>query len=481
MKAIESGADALGISGAKSMIDSFNGTMASLDFEGKSQEEISAMISGKISADLNSIVKSIMPSINDFAIPGEEAIVTFQRLGFQLEYVQTHLSLVNQSFNVIGTRAIELSDIMVQSAGGIDTFHSAMTSFKDIFYTDLENIGMETSLLATEFDRLKVTMPQSNEGFRDLMEGLDLTTESGAKLYGKLLPLAEAFDETVGAIQRNIASLREAQQAYAEPVKITLDVIRKDIGNFKSVGNDAIESSISAWVAQQQAIAEAREESRVSRDASQVAYQNKAIDASNALRRAILSMRDTVYKSFRKLQDFTDVQYKSNLLTAINNKDYKNVASAFSDYAKSLGDTAVDKEQFYRGIAEANALVQSIDAPAQRTPIEQTAVATGQSAVYLADMRRIDEEAYKLYEELIEQNGTMLPEEISYEQANVIKLTEVASSAVQIVEAVSTGNKSILDALSKLISVQQATADATQTQANISAERLIIDRNVRIA
>jgi len=498
MTAIIDATDVLGIKGAERILSSFEGTLNKLDFEGKSQDEIQAMITGAIGNDLNAMIEKSAAWVLDLATVGEEAIETLGRVAVQYEYATTHLGYVGQGFDeVTGSfektgaglfglrinfvtaeqKIAELTDTMVMAAGGIDEFAASMETFKDLFYTDVEKIKMSTDLLHNEFTRLNVQMPRSNDEFRSLMEGIDITTDAGARLYGQLLPLAGAFDDTVGAINRTIAGLREAQSAYITQKPVTSGGIYSDIGNFETVGNDAISSKIDKWAAQQIEAANAAASASAEAHSARISAINKEVAASNQLRSTIVDLKDSVYNSFRALQGFTVGQYMGSLLTAVNNKDYDAIGGAFNSYTKQLGATSGSKEDFYTGLAEANALVQGLEAPKLREEIAASTKSTSASAATIA---KINAEAAAMYEKLIEQNETLLPETVEFNESVVRNLDELFAFEGEKIQLDTERNGTlggILASLGNLVTEQARTAAVQEELLRNDNERLLTDQN----
>lgn len=72
-------------------------------------------------------------------------------------------------------------------------------TFQDLYYTDAEKIGMVQEQVAKVFSDLGIAIPASNEEFRKLVEGLDLSTESGRKMFTALMGVAPAFNTITNA------------------------------------------------------------------------------------------------------------------------------------------------------------------------------------------------------------------------------------------------------------------------------------------
>lgn len=120
-----------------------------------------------------------------------------------------------------------LNRTMINAAGGLDAFTSAMQSFNENFLTEAQRMAGDSRTLAEQFARLGVAIPDSKDGFYKLMMGIDKTTESGQKLFGALLQLADGF-------AKNQDSIQGIKDKYAD----ILNPFGKFGAQISGVGND---------------------------------------------------------------------------------------------------------------------------------------------------------------------------------------------------------------------------------------------------
>ena len=96
---------------------------------------------------------------------------------------------------------------MIRGAGSVDALNSGFESFFENFLTEGEQLAYSTAVITKEFSKLNLTLPTSKDAYKDLLNGLDLTTEAGQELYGRLLLLAEGFAEVADKVAESIAAL----------------------------------------------------------------------------------------------------------------------------------------------------------------------------------------------------------------------------------------------------------------------------------
>jgi len=87
-----------------------------------------------------------------------------------------------------------------KAAGGIEEFGKQTQFYFENFFTDSEKRAKAMESLSSTFSKLHIQMPNTAKQFRDIVEGLDLTTKAGRSTYSELLKVAPVFTSVFGAI-----------------------------------------------------------------------------------------------------------------------------------------------------------------------------------------------------------------------------------------------------------------------------------------
>ena len=139
-----------------------------------------------------------------------------------LDGLRGRLQFLNQ--NIAG-----LSFQMIRGAGSVDALNSGFESFFENFLTEGEQLAYSTAVITKEFSKLNLTLPTSKDAYKDLLNGLDLTTEAGQELYGRLLLLAEGFAAVADAVAESITALesqlKDLSDTGFDKFKIGIDKI----------------------------------------------------------------------------------------------------------------------------------------------------------------------------------------------------------------------------------------------------------------
>lgn len=144
------------------------------------------------------------------------------------ELISTYRSLddVRDSLTILGL-ATDVSRDLIYGAHGLDNLQSSLESFIDTMYNEEERRAFNLAKLQGEFAKLNLTVPTSREAFKSLVTHLMSTGAEGENLAGKVLMLADAFDEvlqsTVELIDTSRNDLVDAYEREADALQTTID------------------------------------------------------------------------------------------------------------------------------------------------------------------------------------------------------------------------------------------------------------------
>lgn len=139
-----------------------------------------------------------------------------------------------------------LSTSMIYGAGSVSDLQKGLDSFFENFLSDSEKLVYETEQLIEEFNKLNIALPVSKEAFKDLLSSLDLTTESGQELYGRLIILSESFASVADKTAESIAKLESELSALGQnglnELSLSFDGLFNAIKGLKEIATSFIDS-----------------------------------------------------------------------------------------------------------------------------------------------------------------------------------------------------------------------------------------------
>lgn len=147
-----------------------------------------------------------------------------------------------------------MAEHLSAGAGGFEALKTSAATYYDNFFTDAEKSANTRSDVPKEFENLDMTLPETRQGYRDMVEGIDRTIEAGRAMFVMLMglsgdaaqaftileanansasqALAEALNGAVtgamGAVQRAVAAeQKEVTKAYNAPPRLTTWLVRR--------------------------------------------------------------------------------------------------------------------------------------------------------------------------------------------------------------------------------------------------------------
>lgn len=144
---------------------------------------------------------------------GESYTETMQRLvevfSVTNEVARSMGKTVEEAFGGVGLSTEKVRQQLIDYAGGIENLQGLLQSYYQNYFSAQERAAMQLDDVKKGFQLLGIEMPLTKQEFRDLVDGLDVTTAEGALLYVELMKLAPGF----AAVADSAAAL--AAQAIA--------------------------------------------------------------------------------------------------------------------------------------------------------------------------------------------------------------------------------------------------------------------------
>lgn len=129
---------------------------------------------------------------------GESVEVTKTRVEKQIEtYYETIALTEAEIAEALARKRAEIGEKLAEYAGGAESLQAGMSSYYEAFFSEAERSAKALERAMSQandaLDDLGIAMPENKAQFRDLIEALDLTTESGQKTFGTLMSMIEVF------------------------------------------------------------------------------------------------------------------------------------------------------------------------------------------------------------------------------------------------------------------------------------------------
>lgn len=200
--------------GATRSLDNFVIDLPNISFKDKTGEEIQKELEAVFSQQADLMAQYLVPQIGEFQQAGEGLYDTLLRVAQEQVIFNSVLELTAQSLNGIDANAqLDVAQSIIEFAGSIDALQSAANTYLNEFFTNAEQFDLLSAQLNDQFTALNVSLPNTRDGFKDLLGSLDLTKESDQRLYAALMLLIPQLDGYYDALEEQRKKAEQAAEA----------------------------------------------------------------------------------------------------------------------------------------------------------------------------------------------------------------------------------------------------------------------------
>lgn len=177
--------------------------LGAINLQGLTGEQINTTLTEYFSTLGDKAIDALIgPLLDTYRQVGEGGMETSTRLAVDMAVVKNSLAIVGQTVgDTFSPALLAATERIVELSGGLGNFVEATGTYYDKFYSDTEKQANLQANLESAFGGLGLTLPGSRSGFRGVVEGLDLLTESGQKNYVAMLQLAGVADEYYSTVE----------------------------------------------------------------------------------------------------------------------------------------------------------------------------------------------------------------------------------------------------------------------------------------
>lgn len=198
-----------------------------LDFKGKSGEEIQKIIEDEISRQADVAAGALFGGIiEQYQKVNEGLYETAVRLATDKAVIEEIIGMTGQRFPDIAANAIELSEALIDIAGSLSDLQESASNYFDKFYTDQEKHLYLQDQLNDALNDMGLSLAVTRDGYRAMVEALDLTAESGRYAYVTMMDMADYADKYYSYLEDQAGSFDQEMQDNASLFRTREDYIR---------------------------------------------------------------------------------------------------------------------------------------------------------------------------------------------------------------------------------------------------------------
>ena len=224
-------------------------------------------------------ISKIQERVKELQRTGETYSQTFERLSGDLATINGAFEMLGIPVYELGLKSAEAASNLIEAAGGMDAFNNKLSFFIDNFYTAAEQMGMASEMVKSQLqnmvgkeqfvitqsdvDRLFDGVGDARIEFRDLVKGLNLTTDEGKNTFNMLMELAPSFASATEPIKEATEAVKDYEAAANEALQTLKDAIEREkalLNDQIKIRNDAINGLKSIFDMLRSAVRELRGE-----------------------------------------------------------------------------------------------------------------------------------------------------------------------------------------------------------------------------
>jgi hypothetical protein len=239
---------------------------------------------------------------------------------------------------------------------GLDNLKTSMSSYYDSFFSASEKHDAIVKDMTTQFTNMNLVLPDSRDGFRHLVESMDLTTEAGQKMFAFLMGIAPEFATAFSAVATTVTDIATAaSKAASDAYMAELERERSIEAAAEKAAADAktawenVGSAINTWLHSLDQGALSPLTGKQKLDATQTDYVEQLMKAYNGdvtAAGSITSYADAYLTAEKAMYGF--------------GADYSAVYASVKNQIASLGDGAISRGEKPLTSADIDALRQEV-------------------------------------------------------------------------------------------------------------------------
>jgi len=227
-----------------------------IDLKNLSGEQIAEKLEAVFGAESDRIARAAIGGFESIQKVGEGYFETLSRVAAQFELVRVYTERLGDTMQQTGVNGGLLADSIVNAFGGISEYQSAVQQYYEDFFTAEERGADAIIEMTRAMSYMGESVPETTQGFKDLVNAQDLTTESGRKAYATLISLSPAFAEMIQAAEDLKSGYRDAVLTSAEMLQFNQQAVRDQFKNLGITGTKVPET-----IAELRALVDAQDES----------------------------------------------------------------------------------------------------------------------------------------------------------------------------------------------------------------------------
>jgi phage-related minor tail protein len=312
---LKTAATALGMDGDEfnRKLQSFVIDIGNVSFKGMTGDQIQTTLQNIFSKLSDQMATFAFSDLQKYQKIGEGLMETVTRVANDLMQVKDVFDVLSKTIPK-GMAAIAASEQLITQFGSVDNLTKGVKAYMSAIYSDQQKLDPVIKSVNTAMASLGLSSVKTKQAFKDVVDGADITTEAGAKLFATLMNIAPAFGQIIdeadkvkeSAVSDARSALTDAYNREAEAIQNAQSNMEGFVKTLKNLQKSTLLGDLSPLTAQQKYL-----EAKSQFDQIAKAAQGGDVDAQGKFEGAYTSFLEA-----SKLVNASGEQYQQDFLYA---------------------------------------------------------------------------------------------------------------------------------------------------------------------
>ncbi|MGO3031236.1 hypothetical protein [Pseudomonas helleri] len=324
------------------------------------------------------------------------------------------------------------------AASAYAILNQRQSDYYSAFYSEAENTARTIAETTAQIKEMGVTLPDSRDGFRAMVEALDRTTVTGKAMYDTLMSVAGAAGTVFDALDRQAAAAQAVAEAAAQAAEAAAQALADKLMGAVTGAQGAVQRAISA---QQKAATDAYNATTASlNDMASAASSNISdlTSVGNDLSSALKALRGDSDDAVKMLQ----AQARATLQNALATARSGGSLSGFIGLSDALDTVSSNNTDLY-GSMEDFARDQGRTA----NVITELEGINGKQLTSAEATLKTLKDQIDLVKDQFDQQMDVYDQQLEFAQAQLDAINGTDNSIKSVVDAINAMNASVVAAL----------------------------------
>lgn len=351
------------------VMDGLNVAATKISTKGKTGEEIQEAITKWFGGVADSMVSAVdLATKSGLGGYNFEALTTFVNNLYSVNAAVEKFGVKAVGFNVAGGKAVET---LVAVSGGMEALTTGMNDYYAAFTTEMDRSADSLAAARAEFTKFGFTLPGTRDGLKDVVKGLDLTTEIGQNMFSAIVRNAKAAADAYTILEQRESAYRKAFFSEAENTALAIKGTTAELkalgvtlpasrSEYRKMVEEAAKSTTDTGKAMYDTLMNAAAAASTVFDELERRLNQGVTDSFSGVQRSISAQQKAATAAYNA----TNTSLSDMSATAVKSvTDLSSVSNSLESALKSLRGTSDDAVKTLR--AQAQATLQSALATAR--------------------------------------------------------------------------------------------------------------------